>query len=83
MSEWQPIETAPRDGTEFLAYDPVVNKYDVCYASDNRWYGPRDDDDLPYFIHQVDGDYGSCDDYFNGDRATHWMPLPEPPEETP
>lgn len=25
MSDWQPIETAPRDGTIILAYDPACH----------------------------------------------------------
>ncbi len=30
--EWQPIETCPRDGSEFLAYDSKAGKMDVCVA---------------------------------------------------
>lgn len=70
MSEWQPIETAP-EGCEFLAYDPVADKFDVCarigFLSDR------------VFQTQVDGEYGPSDDEFDGSRATHWMPLPESP----
>ena len=73
MSEWQPIETCPEDG-EFLAYDPVAGKQDVCtFWAEIR--GKR------YVLAvQLDGEYGPGDHEFMGDRATHWMPLPEPPK---
>ena len=66
-SHWQPIETAPRDGTMILAYvsdDPGENPYMVrCVglAVDRFGTGWR-------------GQEMGC--YF----ATHWMPLPSPPE---
>lgn len=34
MSEWQPIETAPRDGERLLAYDPVYQPHTFeCWAN--------------------------------------------------
>ena len=71
MSEWQPIESAPKDGTRFLATwdrarylvtteDPVV----VRWIADH-WKGPAfypDAAGTPYHV-------------------THWMPLPPPPGE--
>lgn len=70
---WQPINTAPRDKSEFLAYDPVAKKYDVCTMED--WSNMRGEWWVCYPT-QSDGEYGPCDDDFKYDRATLWMPLP-------
>lgn len=67
-SQWQPIETAPRDGSDiqvsiFKWNDPRFGRKTVianCDSDqDDEWYD--DDGDK---IHQ----------------PTHWMPLPKPPE---
>lgn len=94
---WKPIETRPDDG-EFLAYDPVSKKQDVCYATTEDVYGYLDVtvSGRPYSSDrgkvgsrkscspvQSDGEYGPDHDEFQGGRATHWQPLPEPPLELP
>lgn len=74
MSGWQPIETAPKDGSEFLAYDPMAKKYDVCTMTHpwSRLFECR--------AVQLDGELGAYEDEFQGSRATLWMPLPPAPE---
>lgn len=94
MSEWKPIDTRPEEG-EFIAYDPVSGKQDVCYAVTTDVYGYLNvtSSGRPYSsdrgkigtrksceASQTDGEYGPDDDDFQGDRATHWMPLQEPPK---
>ena len=37
MSEWQPIETAPKDGTHILAYDHASNIPFVCLWTGKNW----------------------------------------------
>jgi hypothetical protein len=72
-SNWQPIKTAPKDGTEFLAYSKRCGKCDVV-----EWM-PSVRDFLPV---QMDGEMGPLPYEFGYKRhdATHWMPLPTPPQ---
>lgn len=64
MTNWQPIETAPKDGRFVLGFDPLDSHIAViwwcnkCGPFQEGWKTP------PYrdFV------------------ATHWMPLPLPPE---
>ncbi len=65
MGEWQPIETAPTDGTHvLLAY---------YWAGERRHYIAEG-----WFDNRViiDGWHRHGD---SSVRATHWMPLPAPP----
>jgi hypothetical protein len=66
---WQPISTAPKDGTRILVYGPAKNGdhyMDVCGWPAN-WSGKWP---VAYM------------DYATGE-PTHWTPLPEPPEQNP
>lgn len=69
---WRPIETAPRDGTVFLALD--VWTQSCCVV----WF---DDEARPPLIWHVD----DAAEGFNhhADFFTHWMPLPSAPETAP
>jgi hypothetical protein len=74
MNEWQPIETAPKDGTAILAYG-------LCLADVGSSFGPK----TAVVIHDPNGgDYSWRLDgggpYPTGMKATHWMPLPIPPK---
>jgi hypothetical protein len=69
--DWQPIETAPKDGTSILVYDKGWmfvarwSMYDGCGATPEGGV----------FMST------SCVDGYTGTtRATHWMHLPEPPK---
>jgi hypothetical protein len=64
--EWQAIETAPRDGTPFLAAMGWGGEWDMYVA---RFC--RDGSD---FILVLDWDADQAL------KATHWVPLPEPPK---
>lgn len=64
MSEWQPIETAPKD-TKKPTHSRVVLLTDGDSIHLGFWNGKSWDD----------GDF-----YDNLGEMTHWMPLPELPE---
>ena len=71
LGAWQPIATAPRDGTEVLVCRTYLNnspEYAVArnYNDGNGW---RDMGDIGWA-----GMYGGEDN-----QPTHWMPLPAPP----
>ncbi len=77
--EWQPIETAPKDGTHILAHgtyqweDYVHNQKSGSVVV--AWY-------------DAEGWGVSCwvlvnsNPYQDRCQPTHWMPLPPPPEAT-
>ncbi len=69
MSGWQPIETAPRDGTEILIATGSYRGGVVVVS----WYGTAHGQDVHNCFADWDGD-----SYLD---ATHWMPLPDPPSE--
>ncbi len=78
---WQPIETAPRDGSEVL----LSNGRDVWTAAwCVEWYGTKLPGRLPYsgqvvepgwLRSNLDEEYG-----YPENDATHWQPLPDPPK---
>lgn len=79
MSEWQPIETAPRDGTEVIL-GSLAQTYKGAPVPPRVTIGYWTQDDEP--------EYEYCDPYWMSwdggftkeNPPTHWMPLPPPPE---
>ena len=68
MPEWQPIETAPKDGTVILVCGN--NARGVYYVTDAKWScGAWCLFDCAEDSHTYPSDY-----------HTHWQPLPTPPE---
>jgi hypothetical protein len=86
--QWQPIESAPRDGTTIIGYGRRwlhPTKYDIDkikwisdediiefegFATGQLALAPRDGESVKKLM-----SFG-VDDFF-----THWMPLPQPPQE--
>lgn len=66
MSTWQPIETAPKDGRLLLVFDRSGRGSMVAWYDLGSWQS-----------HELDSPWGGnyCP------TPTHWMPLPEPPED--
>jgi len=71
-SNWQPIETAPKDGTIILIYEPpyldfpdaVGVMYTVVWGASFGYHTWAE---------------ANGETYMTFDRSTHWMPLPAPP----
>lgn len=75
MTEWQPIETAPKDGTAILAFMPdaaeqfrimPIEMLDFNDGDGPQWWQADVDDGYPLEV-----------------TPTHWMPLPQPPGARP
>lgn len=63
--EWQPIETAPKDGRGFLAYEKDKRPFVALWLDAEH----PDVDEAGWYEHWN----------FDPVEPTHWMPLPEPP----
>jgi hypothetical protein len=73
MTEWQPIETAPKDGRRILVFEPEFQTGGVVMEA--SWWDAWNDDEshtgwMPANLDERDGFY-----LF----PTHWMPLPASP----
>jgi hypothetical protein len=78
--DWQPISTAPKDGSLFLCWVSAIS------------YGETDDGklceidasqvDFGYWMDDPLGGYfdACCGKIADAQCVTHWMPLPPPPE---
>lgn len=70
---WQTLDTAPKDGTKFLAFTADF-EYGTAFnhrIQEAKWSGKTPHDPAGHFMSQ------------NGQMVTHWMPLPAPPADPP
>lgn len=67
--DWQPIETAPQNGTRVLTYG---QDYGFMQWWDGTEYGSEG-----FWTHS---DEVLADIDPSPEQPTHWMPLPEPPQ---
>ncbi len=77
--EWQPIETAPKDGTLVLLWQKNSFPGPGSAIIGSFRTDQNDEDGEPLWL---ENDY---DDWSTGyastpSHPTHWMPLPPPPE---
>jgi len=72
MMDWQPIETAPKDGTRVLLY---------CAKASTQTKWRQGMQAVDYWRTRENAGFEGWGK-FNKSHfpATHWMPLPEPPE---
>jgi len=74
-NDWQPIETAPKDGTRIL----IWSHYAIIAWWVTDYTNTRDDEhfDGVWLVYQ--GDDPWYDEYLNLGAPTHWTPLPSAP----
>jgi Lar family restriction alleviation protein len=85
-TEWQPIESAPKNRKVLASYRNIMGNWRVitaCYHTELPWSEDQDcDDDGEY---APEGWYEESDSsetiYPTAHLPTHWMPLPSPPGE--
>jgi hypothetical protein len=85
VGEWEPISSAPRDGSWFIGFwqpfDTVSFEQAIVTVAHGplpcRWTNSPANPDGGYFY--VVGNMA----FVYGYQPTHWMPLPPPPKEKP
>jgi hypothetical protein len=76
MSKWQPISTAPRDGTDILgcyAWTMADGVYRIGWIADGYLDGHFDGGRWVFASLGIDPEEYSA--------PTHWMRLPDPPKQ--
>jgi len=77
--EWQPIDTAPKDGVRVLLVDAYGDIDIAAYEEEiEERFVLTDPSKKSYEkVREIVG-YWNTENVFN---PTHWMPLPDPPKE--
>jgi hypothetical protein len=88
MTEWQPIESAPLDGSHVLLLTTSHGAVEAWFAPSSSWehheYGTQHegavwvcaDDAFQIEVEECGPEHGGN----HHGTATHWMPLPAPPD---
>ncbi len=69
--EWQPIETAPRDGTEIISFEPSGHDVKEGWIELVSFRGVSDEDSPGVWEHQEG----------NRSNPTHWIPMLKGPKD--
>lgn len=80
VPQWQPIETAPRDGTVIDLFYPYPRGRTInCYWDEGLrgWVWRRPTWRGSALLPESEWHFGA----YPGLEPTHWMPLPKPPQE--
>lgn len=74
MTEWQPIETAPKDGTRILVFSHAwgCDIFGMAY-----WFQGETCD---WIAHSL---WAEPDKFKGSFLPTHWLPLPQAPRSEP
>lgn len=72
MSDWKPIDTAPRDGTHVLVFIPLARRIEIAFCHGEM---PKRSGFSGWATNEGDLTEEAA--------PTHWMPLPEPPPALP
>ena len=79
MADWQPIETAPKDGRFILIHVP--QGLETGAVTIGAYWKEEDRKAGRFMRGHWDGWLGMDDDVASSwCEPTHWMPLPEPPK---
>lgn len=76
MSDWQPMATAPKDGTRILVWDGHYRMEVADWGERSVWSDRQIGKGMQWCVGECDGEYNSRNEI----EPTHWMPLPEPPK---
>lgn len=77
MTDWQPIDTAPRDGTRVLTWHSMGSGGAVVNNPSHHAYGQNG-----WCVIQSTLDELWPSEILETGSVTHWMPLPPPPKDT-
>jgi hypothetical protein len=75
VDDWRPIETAPKDGTEFQSW---VKASKISFWEPRCRYNPSSEAFELWGRVDYDEDGWGCYPHLS---PTHWRPLPSPPKE--